>query len=49
MPPALAGAHFTIYAKKDCVYCDKAEALLTEFGYAYKKVWPSVALFHVVH
>lgn len=37
----LEDAHFTIYAKTGCVYCDKAEDLLNEFGHPYKKIYDS--------
>lgn len=37
----LENASFTIYAKDGCVYCDRAEELLQEFGYPYDKVYGS--------
>jgi len=41
LPAGLKDAHFTIYSKADCVFCDKAEALLQEFGLPYKKEFES--------
>ena len=41
LPHLLKDAEFTVYAKHGCVFCDKAEEVLQEFGHPYEKVYDS--------